>query len=866
MAAALFESVETDVSSRTIRMTHFPAGWQTLQEAGAPGDVWKEKRRMNYGPPRDEDKFAVFLLGAGASTESRDTHGEDNGTPVLLYVDEIRLLEEEVASAREVFLRDLPVEAGGDSAREAVPLAEVQKGESESSSMELVLAETVTKHESEQGEAVSLVVLGDLNARKGNFGPRDQGQPPQAAYRMIRDGFINSDDTETQHAIDYTEAQLREWLQGFGHPEAVNFLKDPVSKELNGKGYVRFGLHEEAVGLLAAFAEDDEEGGVQGNWSLSERLQSSRVGDALQARAGAVATECGYSRLVLVGGGRAPPQGTSWGSLVQQEGPLTFALFAEGNLEKLKSRLDSLVEEALTNPTSFSGSSTASNVSPTSPCIMVKGFPKSWREQQVRLVFALFGGVGSVRFVVDPKTGQQMACVELKNRENMAKAVEQLHNTKVGDGELIEECVVTCELFGDDVGKSRPLRRTIFLDELKLSRKPEIKPDNEDREVFMTGLPIKDFTEDQLKNWLEGFGKIEDVFLLRDVDRKLNAKGYVRFSSHRNAESCIQAQASEQDAEEGDVIAWWSESERALRGAYGPNLHSALASNDGRVFAHLLESCEVREVWMQSRLWPPKDPTAPALQGKQVHFVATCTAKQLQALHRALSAAVQAFHDRVRGERMGEDWPPERKHSRSRRRRRDKETAASQVAGSVSAMAAEATSDPKLQELIVKGEELIQRDRGDRHGAYEKFYQGLQYLLKVMPGLGDANAPPVLALKSKIHGYLDETEKLKKSLDSTKQGLKEDLSVEARIERGETLMSNGQRLEKSGKLEEAYDKYCTGLKILLEVMPQLREDRRSPTDPKTGKIKTGTLFSTSCGKMYRLATGRCCGIPPEIQD
>lgn len=39
---------------------------------------------------------------------------------------------------------------------------------------------------------------------------------------------------------------------------------------------------------------------------------------------------------------------------------------------------------------------------------------------------------------------------------------------------------------------------------------------------------------------------------------------------------------SEQDAEEGDVIAWWSQSERALRGAYGPNLHSTLASNDGR--------------------------------------------------------------------------------------------------------------------------------------------------------------------------------------------------------------------------------------------------------------------------------------------
>eukprot|EP00438_Fugacium_kawagutii_P025993 Skav209464 [mRNA] locus=scaffold3498:78551:80362:+ [translate_table: standard] len=59
---------------------------------------------------------------------------------------------------------------------------------------------------------------------------------------------------------DYTEAQLREWLQGFGRPEAVVFLKDPGSTELNGKGYVRFASHEEAVGLLVAFAEDDEEG------------------------------------------------------------------------------------------------------------------------------------------------------------------------------------------------------------------------------------------------------------------------------------------------------------------------------------------------------------------------------------------------------------------------------------------------------------------------------------------------------------------------------------------------------------------------------------------------------------------------------
>lgn len=121
-------------------------------------------------------------------------------------------------------------------------------------------------------------------------------------------------------------------------------------------------------------------------------------------------------------------------------------------------------------------------------------------------------------------------------------------------------------------------------------------------------------------------------FIFCSKDRRLNAKGYVRFSSHRHAATCIQAQAfgplsllilglevlpfkvkvwlpiflwqytksnimqdhswkfrlhlrSEQDAEEGDVIAWWSQSERALRGAYGPNLHSTLASNDGRRWA-----------------------------------------------------------------------------------------------------------------------------------------------------------------------------------------------------------------------------------------------------------------------------------------
>ncbi|CAJ1342194.1 unnamed protein product [Effrenium voratum] len=906
-----------------------------------------------------------------------------------------------------------------------------------------VLAKEVREAQEQSGESVYLVLLGDLNARKGNFGPSDQGRPPQAAYRLVRDGAISKEDSDWQHSLwvhssltrcvcchdtglvafygtcplceglgleawhaswspvqaleldlelpwplvdpndhievtnftadfqecldytlvdrrfrvartfaapelarlraatalpsehfpsdhvpvvleDYDESQLRDWLRGFGQPEQAFFLKDPDSKQLTGKGYVRFTQHDEAVGLLAAVTEDDEEGpGVQGSWSLSERLCARPGLEALQARAEPIAMACDFARLQVAGGGLRALG--AWA--LPAAGPLGFALFGEGNLEKLKARLSELLEEAISNPSAFTTPSADSFI-PTD-CILVRGFPKSWREQQVRLVFALFGGVGTVRFVAE--SGKRMAYVKLKNRENMPKAVEQLHNTKVGDGELIEECIVTCELFGD-VGDSRPLRRTIFLDELKLPKRPEIKVEAEDREVFMKGLPIKDFTEEQLRQWLEGFGTIEEVSLLRDADRKLSAKGYVRFASHRHAESCIQAQASEQDAEEGDVIAWWSESERAMRNAYGPNLHTALASNDGRESLPTcwrsarcgMYGCRVgfgrprtrpplpcRE--SRSTLWPPA--LRSSCRACTRHSLRLCrsllrsppredgrdageanggsSSSRLPEPRPAWSTPTQSwslapgapmrppywaagpygyrdpYGAQPPGPPMPWGWrgppppgfgppvpgppglpgpgppgpqpgppppPPERRRSRSRARRRHRERSMGSAAEAM-ADVGEATRDPKLKELILKGEELVQsgkalKERGDPRGAYEKFYQGLQYLLKVMPGLGEANSPAVLALKANIHGYLDETEKLKMALDSGQAHQaplpaledQEELSIERRIERGEALMLAGQRLARSSKLGEAYDKYCAGLKLLLEVMPQLRED------------------------------------------
>lgn len=56
------------------------------------------------------------------------------------------------------------------------------------------LARRVEVAEADGSGRPAVVVMGDLNARKGSFGPTDIGKPPQAAYRLIRDGVIFPDD------------------------------------------------------------------------------------------------------------------------------------------------------------------------------------------------------------------------------------------------------------------------------------------------------------------------------------------------------------------------------------------------------------------------------------------------------------------------------------------------------------------------------------------------------------------------------------------------------------------------------------------------------------------------------------------------
>ncbi|CAK0897396.1 unnamed protein product, partial [Prorocentrum cordatum] len=83
------------------------------------------------------------------------------------------------------------------------------------------------------------------------------------------------------------------------------------------------------------------------------------------------------------------------------------------------------------------------------PGVLVRGFPPSWTEKQIRLIFAVLGGVDTVTFT--SREDSTHALVKLKpGREEDAqtqaqKAAEKLHNNVVGDGVLVEECRIMCD-------------------------------------------------------------------------------------------------------------------------------------------------------------------------------------------------------------------------------------------------------------------------------------------------------------------------------------------------------------------------------------------------------------------------------------
>ncbi|CAE7333234.1 PKAR, partial [Symbiodinium pilosum] len=78
------------------------------------------------------------------------------------------------------------------------------------------------------------------------------------------------------------------------------------------------------------------------------------------------------------------------------------------------------------------GSAATPKVAALSPCILVRGIAASWTEQQVKLLFSVFGGVAALQMAQD--ANGRFARVQLKVPDKMTKAVEQFNNTQAGFG------------------------------------------------------------------------------------------------------------------------------------------------------------------------------------------------------------------------------------------------------------------------------------------------------------------------------------------------------------------------------------------------------------------------------------------------
>merc|ERR1719336_2273764 len=100
-------------------------------------------------------------------------------------------------------------------------------------------------------------------------------------------------------------------------------------------------------------------------------------------------------------------------------------------------------------------------------------------------------------------------------------------------------------------------------------------------------------SEHQLRTSLEeDFGRVKEVFFLRDSDGELKGSAYIRFAKHQSAKLYIDAEAG---------AAAWSEAERASQRAssvYNTDLHDAFVGADGRAHKSVLARCGVPQLWV----------------------------------------------------------------------------------------------------------------------------------------------------------------------------------------------------------------------------------------------------------------------------
>mmetsp|Transcript_89318 Transcript_89318/g.251430 ORF Transcript_89318/g.251430 Transcript_89318/m.251430 type:complete len:921 (+) Transcript_89318:103-2865(+) len=463
-----------------------------------------------------------------------------------------------------------------------------------------------------------------------------------------------------------TEESARSWFAAFGKVEEVFLLKDH-RLVANGKTYARFCSHEVARDAIAASAKTGADGATQLVWSESERLLQGTHGPyglnvmrRLCGEGGAQLQVIRQSTGVL----KFSVGSTDGEQQQQQQAPqacapqLHFIVRCddEAKVEDCKARVAAelaKMHEAFVREVQGS--------------LMLRGFPSSWSEKGLKFVFAPFGGLASVAFgeiseeripedSVKAQNGAattRLAYVRLRNAAGMHKAVSSLHRTKVGDGDLVEECVVECQRWHLRGWSDGSFHVGIFVDQLTMNRRPsKVEPGPEDKELFVRNLPLQDMNRQQLQEYFEGFGEVDDLCLIRDpFTDDLVGEGYVRFKQHRDARRCMEALTPDQEAEPNDLIGSWSESERMLQrkgNCYKFNLIAELVGKDGANLERLRLGAKLKGLWVLAESVKQKDQFAPRLVGKQLHFAGRFSEEaHIQLLRDLVEQALEEAHARI---------------------------------------------------------------------------------------------------------------------------------------------------------------------------------------------------------------------------
>lgn len=647
-----------------------------------------EKKAVNHAEPKESERFFVQVVEPASATSATGAVGAAAAAaaaaPDLLPSSKKRI------KANGIYLFPLPQNwneehvkylAANYGAVTNVVLEKLESGKTAA----LIDYKDGSQAQKALSQMNGLSLMGD----RLTCTMQEEQEPPKPIHRFVMylDELPMQRRPEVQPRIDDLELFLdvprasrsedaaREWLSTIAVVKEVFLVKDAKGAH-TGKAYASFRTHGEALKALEALSSCTVDGGpLQVRWSESERALKGTRGpyglDILRRLCGEgdarLKEFCQHlGAISLASGGKAasPPPEQNGKTDISIHGQQVHFVFRCEQLHQADECKSLLSMHLATLHDSY--------VREVKGSLVLRGFPASWDQKGLKFVFAPFGGITGAtieeeRIAPKPKdnngsteegaasatTSSRLAYVKLRNASATEKAVSNLHQTKVGDGDLVEECVVECHRWHLGAWSDGAFRASFFIDQLAMNRRPlEAGPGPEDRELFVKNLPLQDMNRQQLQEYFEGFGEVEDLYLIRDMfTGEPSGEGYVRFKQHANALRCIEALTPEAEAEASDLTGWWSESERVLQrrsNCYRFNLISELVGDKGIGLESMKAEAKLEGLWMLSESLQQRDPHAPPLDGRQLHFCGRCAEEaHIKVFQEILESAVEDAHSKI---------------------------------------------------------------------------------------------------------------------------------------------------------------------------------------------------------------------------